>query len=90
MVIEENDFKLISCGDSSLLWDLELKHTVRPKGKPSREEFKEAGFGMPFYTCLKKIANFRVKTKKEIMSIKEYIQEYVQELKNLENLVKDA
>ena len=46
MVIEEADFRMTS-GASDHFWDLELLYTVRPKGKPERQEFKDAGFGMP-------------------------------------------
>ena len=46
MVIEEADFRLTS-EVSDYFWDLELLYTVRPKGKPERQEFKNAGYGMP-------------------------------------------
>lgn len=50
MVIEEADFRLTS-EVSDYFWDLELLYTVRPKGKPERQEFKNAGYGMPLESC---------------------------------------
>lgn len=90
MIIEESDFRMTQAGDNSLFWDLELKHTVRPKGKPSREELKESGYGMPMLTCLKKIALYRLSNKQEIYTLKEYIKEYSREIETLKNCIKNA
>jgi hypothetical protein len=90
MIIEESDFRMTQSGDNSLFWDLELKHIVRPKGKPSREELKESGYGMPLVTCLKKVALYRLSQKQEIYTLKEYIKEYSREINELKTLLKDA
>ena len=90
MIVEESDFRMTQAGDNSLFWDLELKHIVRPKGKPSREELKESGYGMPLVTCLKKVALYRLSQKQEIYTLKEYIKEYSREINELKTLLKDA
>ena len=38
MTIEEKDFKLTCC--QGYCWDLELLQTIKPKGKPERQEFQ--------------------------------------------------
>ena len=56
MVIEEKDFKLTS--DTGIFWDLELLHTIRPKGKPERQEFAIEGYGLSLPNCMKRIINY--------------------------------
>ena len=53
MIIEESDFRLTE--SSGPFWDLELLYTVKPKGKPERQEFKDAGYGMTLEHCIKRI-----------------------------------
>ena len=89
MVIEEEDFKMTSVDDTGVFWDLELLYTIKPKGKPERQELKDSGYGLQFLTCLKKIANFRVSRKKDIYSLKEYVKEYKKALDELKSLIKD-
>lgn len=88
MVIEETDFRMTSVGDKSNFWDLELLQTVRPKGGPERQEFKEAGYGLPFLSCMKRIASHRIANKKEVFTLKEYVQDYKQQIDKLEELSK--
>lgn len=89
MVIEEADFRITS-GVSDYFWDLELLCTVKPKGKSERQEFKDAGFGMPLVTCIKKVIHHRMSCKKEVSTLKEYIQDYKEEIKRLEELLNSS
>lgn len=86
MVIEEADFRLIP-GASDYFWDLELLYTVRPKGKPERQEFKNAGFGMPLVTCIRKVIHHRISCKREVGTLQEYVQDYRAEVKRLKELL---
>ena len=75
MLIEEEDFRLYNDGESDF-WDLELLKTVRPKGKPERQEFQIVGYGYSFPNALKVIANHRISMKKDVCTLQEYIQDY--------------
>ncbi len=88
LVIEEEDFRLTGVAESSHFWDLELLHTVKPKGKESRKEFKIAGYGMPLPSALKKVINFRIASKHPdaAITLKQYLDEYKEEVKKLEHL----
>lgn len=87
MVIEEKDFKMTNSEGG--LWDLELLHTVRPKGKPSREEFQIEGYGMTILNCLKKIINYRLSKKQDVYTLKEYLRDYKKELDEIKELFKE-
>lgn len=88
MIIEEPDFKMTSVDDTGDFWDLELLYTVKPKGKPEREEFKEMGYGLKFSTCVRKITNYRLSRKKEIRGFREYVLDYIKELDEIKILLK--
>ena len=85
MFIEEEDFRLYNDGESDH-WDLELLRTVRPKGKPERQEFQIVGYGYSFPNALKVIANYRISMKKDTYTLKEYMQDYKGIIDQLTNL----
>lgn len=87
MQIEESDFRLTNDG-SSVHWDLELMKTVRPRGKPERQEFGDPMYGMPLEKCIKIIVNHRL-AKQEKYTLKEFIEAYLKELDNVKLLFKD-
>ena len=89
MVIEEADFRLTS-EVSDYFWDLELLYTVRPKGKPERQEFMDAGFGMPLETCIRKVIHHRISSKRDVGTLKEYVQDYKEEVKRLEEMLNSS
>lgn len=89
MVIEEADFRMTSVA-SGPFWDLELLYTVRPKGKPERQEFKDAGFGMSLETCIRKVVHHRISSKQDVSTLKEYVQDYKEEVKRLEELLNSS
>lgn len=77
MIIEENDFKMEKDGGS--LWDLSLLKTIRPKGKPERQELVLDGYGMTFNRCMQRIIDNRIERKQEVLTIKEYITLFKEE-----------
>lgn len=85
MLIEEKDFRLSNDGESDY-WDLELLKTVRPKGKPERQEFQVVGYGYSFSNALKVIVNYRISSKKDVYTLQEYIQDYKKIIDELNNL----
>lgn len=87
IVIEESDFKLTQINDSSPFWDLELIHTIRPRGKEARKEFKIVGYGMRMELCIKNIINYRISKKHpETIDMKTYLTEYKKLLKEISEL----
>lgn len=89
MVIEEADFRMTS-GVNDYFWDLELLYTVRPKGKPERQEFKDAGFGMPLETCIRRVIHHRISNKRDVGTLSEYVQDYKDEVKRLEEMLNSS
>lgn len=89
MVIEEADFRMTS-GASDHFWDLELLYTVRPKGKPERQEFKDAGYGMSLEGCIKKVIHHRISSKKDVSTLEEYVRDYREEVKRLEEMLNSS
>lgn len=89
MVIEEKDFKLTPVGDESPFFDLELLYKISPRGKESRYEFKNAGYGLTLFTAMKKIIHYRICKKHidEAINLKTYFEEYQKELQDLKSLL---
>lgn len=85
MKIEEADFLMEN--EQGQLWDLSLLHTVRPKGKPERQELQLVGYGIPFEGCLERIINFRIANKQDTLPLKEYLRQYKEERDKLSNLI---
>lgn len=85
MKIQEEDFILESIDDSSPFFDLELLHTIRPKGKEPRQEFKNSGYGLPIESAIKRIAQYRInnKHKDEAITLQTYFKEFKEEIEKL-------
>ena len=79
IVIEEKDFVLISTHDYGHFYDLYLLKTVKPKGKPERQELVLDGYGMTFNRCMQRIIDNRIERKQEVLTIKEYITLFKEE-----------
>ena len=92
MTIEEKDFRMTQISQSSSFWDLELLKTIKPKGGVARQEFVNAGYGMTLGHCLKSIVNFRIASRHidEALSLKEYLKEFLAELKEIKNYIDEA
>jgi hypothetical protein len=73
MTIQEDDFILTSSNnDFSPFWDLEVLVTIKGvKGKESRQEFKNIGYGMPITSAIQRISK-----NKEDLKLSEYIKEF--------------
>ena len=87
MIIEESDFRLENSSDFSQFWDLELLYTVKPKSGEARQEFKNSGYGLTLESAIKRVINYRLSNKKEIYTLKEYLEEYKAENDKIRRLV---
>ena len=79
MVIQGEFFQLTPVSEHSLLWDLKLLYKIG--GKNPREEYKEAGYGLTLNTAIKKCINYALNQKFDVLSLKEYLDEF----RNLQN-----
>lgn len=86
MIIKEKDFQLTPVSDSSPVFDLELLYTVRPKGKEARQEFKNVAYGISLESALKKVIQYRISCKHEIIDLATYLKEFKEELDSLKKL----
>lgn len=86
MVIEEKDFRLTPINDSSPMFDLELLHTIKPKGGESREEFKIDGYGLPLDAALRRIIAYRLSKKEEVVNLAAYLETYKKIQKEIKEL----
>lgn len=74
MVIQGDFFRITPSNEASIHFDLELLYKI--KGKNPREEYKNAGYGMPLEAAIKKCIQFALNQKFEVLSLKEYLEEY--------------
>lgn len=74
MIIQGDFYQIIPISDHSLLYDLKLLYNIG--GKNPRKEFKDAGYGMPLETAIKKCVQFALSQKFETLSLKEYLTEF--------------
>ena len=78
MLIKGDFYRLTSIDDSSPFWDLELLKTIKSKTNP-REEFVNAGYGMPLESAILRIINFAISRKHDTLSLSEYLTEFKKE-----------
>ena len=88
MVIEGTDFRLTNDGVSSH-FDLEVMRTVRPRGKPERQEWSDPLYGMPLERAIKIIINYRLDKKKDTYTLREYLESYKDQLNLLKETLKN-
>lgn len=74
MVIQGEFFQIIPINEHSTQFDLKLLYKI--KGKNPREEYKDAGYGMPLEAAIKKCVQFAITNKHETISLREYLDEY--------------
>lgn len=86
MIIEEKDFRLTPVSESSPMFDLELLYTVRPKGKETRQEFKNAAYGISLESALRKVIQYRLSCKYDTVDLATYLKEFREELDSLRKL----
>ena len=89
MTIEERDFRLIPINGTTPKFDLELLYTINPKGKESRQEFKNVAYSIGLDYAVKKIAHYRVscKHKDEAVTLLTYFKEFKEELDSIKRLL---
>ena len=88
MVIEESDFKL-EYEENNNKFDLYLLHIINAKDEDKRrEEFKIDGYGISLESAIKRIINYRLEKRLNVTTLKDYLLQYKEELKNIENLIK--
>ena len=88
MVIEESDFKL-EYEENSNKFDLYLLHIINAKDEDKRrEEFKIDGYGISLESAIKRIINYRLEKRLNVTTLKDYLLQDKEELKNIENLIK--
>ena len=74
MVIQGDFFQLTPSSEHSMSFDLKLLYKV--KGKNPREEYKDAGYGLSLESALKKCIQYALTQKYEVLSLKEYLDEF--------------
>ena len=67
-----------------------MKLLYKIKGKNPREEYKDAGYGMPLEAAIKKCVQFAINNKFEVMSLREYLDEYKRVLEEIGIQVKGS
>lgn len=89
MIIEEEDFRLTPINDTSPKYDLELKYSIG--GKNPREEFKVAAYGVSLTNALQYVIQYRINKKhKDAISLKEYIEEYTNNVESLKKYLNES
>lgn len=73
-IIQGDFFQLTPVNEHSLKFDLKLLYKVG--GKNPREEYKDAGYGLSLETALKKCIQYAINQKFEVLSLKEYLDEF--------------
>lgn len=86
MVIEGKDYKL-EFDDEHSLFDLYLIKVINAKdAEKRREELVNYGYGMPLEHAIKKIINYRLSKKHDVLDLKLYLSEFKEERKILTEL----
>lgn len=90
MTIEGDDFRLSpSLNNASDCWDLELLVTIKGvKGRESRQELKNVGYGLSLESAIRRIINYRIihKHGEDAITLKTYLEEYKEGIDKLNNL----
>lgn len=89
MVIEGSFYKITPINEHSQFFDLELLYEIG--GKNPRKEFKVASYGITLEAAIQRIINFAVRNKlPEIVTLKEYLDEYKKEFNSIKSELKGA
>lgn len=88
MTIEGSFYRLTPVGETAKFFDLELLHEV--KGKTTRHEFKNAGYGMTFESAVESIIRYATcnKFKDQAITLKEYLDEYKTQKEDLQRYLR--
>lgn len=86
MQIQGDFYKITSIDDSSPFWDLELLKTIKSKTNP-RQEYVNAGYGLTLDSAIKRIIQFAISSKYDVLTLKDYLQAYKKLSKSITNAV---
>ena len=86
MHIQGDFYKITSIDDSSPFWDLELLKTIKSKTNP-RQEYVNAGYGLTLDSAIKRIIQFAISSKYDVLTLKDYLQAYNKLSKSITNAV---
>lgn len=85
MKIKEEDFIIEKIQDQNF-FNLSFNTIVKKKDGTEKSEYKIIAYGIPFNTCIKKIVDYRMRSKEGECTIKEYVKLYEQEVNKIGNL----
>ena len=89
MIIEGEDFRLTPINEYTTMYDLELLFTVKPRGKEERQEFQNAGYGLPLDHAIHKIIQYRVNKKNsDIITLETFIKSWKEESNKIYEIFK--
>lgn len=86
MQIQGDFYKITSIDDSSPFWDLELLKTIKSKTNP-RQEYVNAGYGLTLDSAIKRIIQFAISSKYEVLTLKDYLRAYKKLSESITNAV---
>lgn len=86
MQIQGDFYKITSIDDSSPFWDLELLKTIKSKTNP-RQEYVNAGYGLTLDSAIKRIIQFAISSKYDVLTLKDYLQAYKKLSKSITNAI---
>lgn len=86
MQIQGDFYKITSIDDSSPFWDLELLKTIKSKTNP-RQEYVNAGYGLTLDSAIKRIIQFAISSKYDVLTLKDYLRAYRKLSESITNAV---
>lgn len=86
MQIQGDFYKITSIDDSSPFWDLELLKTIKSKTNP-RQEYVNAGYGLTLDSAIKRIIQFAISSKYNVLTLKDYLRAYKKLSESITNAV---
>lgn len=86
MQIQGDFYKITSLDDSSPFWDLELLKTIKSKTNP-RQEYVNAGYGLTLDSAIKRIIQFAISSKYDVLTLKDYLRAYKKLSESITNAV---
>lgn len=86
MQIQGDFYKITSIDDSSPFWDLELLKSIKSKTNP-RQEYVNAGYGLTLDSAIKRIIQFAISSKYDVLTLKDYLRAYKKLSESITNAV---
>lgn len=86
MQIQGDFYRITSIDDSSPFWDLELLKSIKSKTNP-RQEYVNAGYGLTLDSAIKRIIQFAISSKYDVLTLKDYLRAYKKLSESITNAV---